>query len=139
LGIESNRRQADYSGGPDALLQQQLDEKPQPIRSEGGVNERYCALCREQGKPNETAREMITIRPRSGGDPRRVAVCSSHVKGLDETTSPYVVDAPARAFPKSGSDRPRSHVPGRRKSGDMVRTTRKSDRYGRTERGRFGE
>lgn len=50
------------------------------IHSEGGVNERYCVLCNEEGKPNETAREMVTIRPRSGGEPGRVAVCPAHLE-----------------------------------------------------------
>ncbi len=139
MDTKSRRRQADLSGGPLGLLKQELDEKPHPVRSEGGVNERHCVLCKEQGRPNETARDMVTITPRSGGEPRKVAVCASHLKSLGESTSPYVVDATARGFPSRGSARPRTYVPGKRKSGDMVRTIRKAERYGRTERGRLGE
>jgi hypothetical protein len=137
---ESRRRREDNSGGLAGAVQQQLDEMPPyTIRSEGGANERHCVLCREQGKPNETARDMVTIRLRSGGGPRRVAVCSSHVKSLGETASPYVVDELPRGFPTSGSARPRAYVPGKRKSGDISRTMRKAERYGKTQRGRLGE
>lgn len=104
------------------------------------MNERHCVLCREEGKPSETARDMVTIRPRSGGEPRRVAVCSAHIKSLgDAATSPYVVDDQARGFPNRGSARPRVYVPGERKGGDVARTMRKAERYGRTQRGRLGQ
>jgi hypothetical protein len=103
------------------------------------VNERHCVLCKEEGKLNETAHEMVTIRPRSGGEPRKVAVCLSHVKSLGEPSSPYVVAELARSFPTRGSARPRTYVPGKRKGGDIARTMRKAERYGGTQRGKLGE
>jgi|HubBroStandDraft_6_1064221.scaffolds.fasta_scaffold383607_3 hypothetical protein len=134
------RWQTDNSAGlADAARQQQDEGRPHPIRSEGGVNERHCVLCKEQGKLNETAHEMVTIRPRSGGEPRKVAVCLSHLKSLAEPASPYVVAELARSFPTRGSARPRTYVPGKRKSGDIARTIRKAERYGGTQRGRLGE
>ncbi len=135
----SRRWTGDNSEGTTGSVQQQLDEKPKPIHSEGGVNGRYCVLCKEEGKPNETAHDMVTIRPRPGGEPRRVAVCLAHVKSLGEPASPYVVAEPARGFPTRGSARPRTYVPGKRKGGDIPRTMRKAERYGRTQRGRLGE
>ncbi|HVC27483.1 MAG TPA: hypothetical protein VND40_04925 [Nitrososphaerales archaeon] len=134
------RRQGDNSAGLAGSVQQQLDEKAtKPIHSEGGVNGRHCVLCKEQGMLNVTAHEMVTIKPRSGGEPRKVAVCSSHVKSLGEPSSPYLVDELARSFPTRGSARPRAYVPGKRKGGDIPRTMRKTERYGRTQRGRLGE
>ena len=103
------------------------------------MNERHCVLCKEEGKLNETAHDMVTIRPRSGGEPRKVAVCIAHVKSLGEPTSPYVVAELERSFPTMGAARPRTYVPGKRKGGDIPRTMRKSERYGRTQRGRLGE
>jgi hypothetical protein len=136
---DARRNNRDDSAGLAGAVQQQLDERPQPVHSEGGVNDRHCVLCKEEGRPNVTARDMVTIKPRSGGEPRRVAVCSSHVKSLGEPTSPYVVAELARAFPTRGSARPRTYVPGKRKSGDLPRTMRKAERYGGTQRGRLGE
>lgn len=130
----------DSSAGPAGSVQQQLDEKPtKPIHSEGGVNERHCVLCKEEGKPNETSHDMVTIRDREGGEARTVAVCLAHVKSLGEPSSPYVVAEPVRRFPTRGSDRPRAYVPGKRKSGDIPRNMRQSERYGRTQRGKLGE
>jgi hypothetical protein len=140
MSSDSHRWTGDNSAGSAGLVQQQLDEKPpKPIHSEGGVNERHCVLCREEGKPNETAHDMVTIRPRSGGEPRTVAVCLAHIKSLGESASPYVVAEPVRAFPTRGSARPRTYVPGKRKNGDIPRTIRKAERYGGTQRGRLGE
>jgi hypothetical protein len=140
MGNESRRWPGDNSAGSAGSVQLQLDEKPpQPIHSEGGVNERHCVLCREEGKQNETAHDMVTIRPRSGGELRRVAVCLAHIKSLGEPTSPYVVAEPVRGFPTRGSARPRAYVPGKKNSGDLPRTMRKSERYGGTQRGRLGE
>jgi hypothetical protein len=137
---ESRRRQQDNSVGLAGLAQQHPDEgRPHPIRSEGGVNERHCVLCKEEGKLNETAHEMVTIRPRSGGEPRKVAVCLSHVESLSEPASPYVVAELARTFPTRGSARPRTYVPGKRKSGDIARNMRRAERYGGTQRGKLGE
>ena len=130
----------DDSAGLTRSIQQQLDGKPpRPIRSEGGVNDRHCVLCKEEGKANETARDMVTIRKRSGGEPRRVAACSAHVKSLGEPTSPYVVAEPIRGLPTRGSARPRPYVEGKKKDGDISRTIRRVERYGRTQRGRLGE
>jgi hypothetical protein len=120
-------------------VQQQLDERPHPVHSEGGVNERHCVLCKEEGNPGETARDMVTIKPRSGGASRKIAVCSTHLKSLGEADSPYVVAELARTFPTRGSARPRTYVPGKRKSGDQPRTMRQNERYGGTQRGRLGE
>jgi len=139
MDSESRRWHADYSVGPAGAVRQQDEKPPNPIRSGGAANERHCVLCKEEGKLNETARYMVTIRPRSGGEPRKVAVCSSHIKSLGETTSPYVVDELHRSFPARGSARPRTYVPGKRKSGDIPRTMRKAERYGKTQRGRLGE
>jgi hypothetical protein len=138
---ESRRRQPDNSVGLAGAAQQQPGEarRPHPIRSEGGVNERHCVLCKEEGRPNETAHEMVTIRPRSGGEARKIAVCLSHVRSLGEPSSPYVVAELARGFPARGSARPRTYVPGKRKGGDIVRTMRKAERYGGTQRGKLGE
>jgi hypothetical protein len=140
METESRRWKPDSSVGLAGAAQQQPDEgPPHPIRSEGGVNERHCVLCKEEGKLNETAHEMVTIRPRSGGEPRKVAVCLSHVKSLGEPSSPYVVAELARSFPTRGSARPRTYVPGKRKGGDIARTMRKAERYGGTQRGKLGE
>jgi hypothetical protein len=139
MDSRSRRTQRDSSAGLTDSTQQQLDEKPQLIRIEGGVNERHCVLCREEGKPNETAREMVTISPRSGGEARRIAICSTHLKSLGEAGSPHVVTGPGRVFPTRGSARPMAYVPGKKKNGDISRTIRKAERYGRTQRGRLGE
>ena len=137
---ESRGRREDHSAGVTGAIQQQLDEKPHPVRSEGGATERHCVLCKEEGRENETARDMVTIRLRSGGEARKVAVCSAHLKSLGEaTSSSYVVDDQPRGFPNRGSARPRSYVPGQRKDGDIGRTMRKAERYGRTQRGRLGQ
>jgi hypothetical protein len=140
MGSESRRWSGDNSARVAGSYQQQLDGKPpHPIHSEGGVNERHCVLCKEEGKLNETAHDMVTIKPRSGGEPRRVAVCLAHVNSLGEPTSSYVVAEPVRSFPTRGSARPRAYVPGKRNSGDIPRTMRKAERYGGTQRGRLGE
>jgi hypothetical protein len=140
MSSQSRRWLGDNSAGIAGSVQQQLDEKQgKPIRSEGGVNDRHCLLCKEEGRLNETAHDMVTIRPRSGGETRRVAVCLAHVKSLGEPTSQYVVAEPVRGFPTRGSARPRAYVPGKRKSGDIPRTMRKAERYGGTQRGRLGE
>lgn len=136
---DASRWPRDDSAGTAGSAQQQLDEKPKPIHSDGGVNERRCVLCTEEGKPNETAHEMVMIRPRSGGAPRRVALCIAHVKSLGEPESPYVVAEPDRGFPTRGSARPRTYVPGKRNNSDLPRTMRKAERYGGTQRGRLGE
>lgn len=117
------------------------DKAPRRTHSEGGANQRYCVLCKEEGKPNETARDMVTIRPRSGGEPRRVALCSNHVESLGEPASPYVVVVVARArgFPTRGSARPGRHIQRKSEKGDINRTMRRVERYGRTQRGRLGE
>jgi hypothetical protein len=140
MEAESRRLRLDSSAGLADAAEQAPDEgRPHPIRSQGGVNERHCVLCKEQGMLNETAHEMVTIRPRSGGEQRKVAVCLSHVKSLGDPASPYVVAELARTFPTRGSARPRTYVPGKRKSGDIARTIRKAERYGGTQRGRLGE
>jgi hypothetical protein len=132
--------QGDNSAGVAGSIQTQLDDKaPRRIHSEGGANERYCVLCREEGKPNETARDMVTIRPKSGGEPRKVAVCSGHVESLGEPASPYVVAEPVRVLPTRGSIRPGKHFQGKSVKGDISRGMRKIERYGKTQRGRLGE
>jgi len=140
MGSDSRRWPGDNSVGLAGPAGQQTRGKPQrPIHSEGGVNERHCVLCKEEGKPNETAHDMVTIRLRSGGEPRSVAVCLAHVKSLGEPSSPYVVAEPVRGFPTRGSARPRTYVPGKKTSGDIPRAMRRVERYDRTQRGRLGE
>jgi len=140
MGSESRRRRGDDSGGLAGSVQHQLDGKPPtPIHIEGGVNERHCVLCTEEGRPNETAHDVVTIRLRSGGGTRRVAVCLAHVESLAEPTSSYVVAELVRGFPTRGSARPRTYVPGKRDNRDLPRTMRKAERYGGTQRGRLGE
>jgi hypothetical protein len=140
MNVESARWQSDDSVGPAGAVRPPADQRsPDPIHDEGAANERRCVLCKEEGRPNETAHGVVTIRPRSGGEPRKVAVCSFHLEGLGEATSPYVVDELARSFPTRGSAKPRAYVPGKRKGGDIPRTMRRAERYGRTQRGRLGE
>jgi hypothetical protein len=111
------------------------------IHSEGGVTERYCVLCREEeGKPNETAHEMVTIRPKIGGKQRRVAVCLVHVASLGKAASPHeVIAEPIRGNRPKGYAQPVEHVQGKSEKGNINRTLRRVERYGRTQRGRLGE
>jgi len=140
MDVESARWQSDDSVGPAGAIRPPADEKlPDPIHGDGAADDRRCVLCKEQGRPNETAHGLVTIRPRSGGEPRKVAVCSFHVRSLGEATSPYIVDELTPSFPTRGSARSHSYVPGKRKGGDIPRTMRRVERYGRTQRGRLGE
>jgi len=121
-------------------IRQEIDDKAMlRIHSEGGVNERYRVLCNEEGKPNETARDMVTIRPRSGGEPGRVAVCYAHLESLREPSSPYVVAEPAKGQPARWSPRPRQIDERKSQTGDIGRTLPGVERYGKTQRGRLGE
>ena len=117
------------------------DKVPRRIHSEGGVGERYCVLCKEEAsKPNETARHMMTIRPRSGGKLRRIAVCLAHADSLDKVTYPYeVIAEPTRGIPTRGSVRPGKHIQRKSEKGDINRTLRRIERYSKTQRGRLGE
>jgi hypothetical protein len=117
-----------------------VDKVPRRIQSEGSVNETYCALCREEGKPNETARDLVTIRPKSGGRLRRVAVCRSHADGLGKSESPYeLVVAPARGVSAKGLARESRHVQGKSERGNINRSLRRAERYSKGQRGRLGE
>jgi hypothetical protein len=116
------------------------DKVPRRIRSEGGVSERYCVICKEEGKPNETAHDMVTIRPRTGGKTRRVAVCLVHVDSISKPESPYeVIAEPIRGNRSRGSARQSKHIQRKSEQGDINRTLRLVERYGRTQRGRLGE
>ena len=117
------------------------DKVPRRIQSEGGVSERYCVLCKEEdGKPNETAHDMVTLRPKSGGKLRRVAVCLLHVDSLGKPGFPYeVIAEPARGNRAKGSVRPGEHVLGKSEKGNINRKLRRVERYSRTQRGRLGE
>ena len=109
-------------------------------RSESGTTERYCILCKEEGKPSETARDVVTIRPREGGRPMRVALCLAHVEGLGRPGSLYeVVTAPARVIPAKGLARQTIHVEGKSEKGNINRTLRRAERYSKGQRGRLGE
>lgn len=114
---------------------------PRRIQSEGGVSERYCDLCMEEdGKSNETARDMVTVTSRTGGEPRRIAVCLPHFEGLGKPDSPYVVIAePAKGRRPGSTARPSEHNKGKSQAGEINRTRRQSERYAKTQRGRLGE
>jgi hypothetical protein len=140
LKSEARRSSEDSSSRIGGSITQEVDAKAQRrIHSEGGVNERYCVLCAEEGKPNETSRDMVTIRPRSGGEQRRIAVCSAHLETLGEPSSPYLVASPTVSLPTRGSPRPHQNVQRKSQTGDISRTLRRVERYGKTQRGRLGE
>jgi hypothetical protein len=116
------------------------DKVPGRAHSESGVGQRYCVLCKEEGKPNETARHMVTIRPKSGGKPREIAVCLGHADSLGKPASPYeVIAEPARGIPSRGSVRPGKHNEEKSEKGDINRTLRRVGRYSKSQRGRLGE
>src|ERR1700694_1221924 len=100
---------------------------PRPIHNEGGVGERFCALCKEEeGKPDETAYDMVTIRPRTGGKPRRVAVCFVHLDSLGKPASPYEIIAdPNRGIHPQGSAQQGKHMQGKSEKGNANRTRRR--------------
>jgi hypothetical protein len=117
-----------------------VNRAPRQTSSEGGAGERYCVLCEEDGKPNEIARNMVTIRPKSGGEPRRVAICLVHVDGLGKPESAYkVVAEPTKAVQPKNSARAGKQSQGKSQRGDINRTLRQTERYGKTQRGRLGE
>jgi len=117
-----------------------VDKVARRARSEGGASERYCVLCKEEGKPGETARDVVTIRPREGGRPMRVALCLAHADGLGRPGSLYeVVAAPARVIPAKGLARQSRHVEGKSEKGNINRTLRRAERYSKGQRGRLGE
>ena len=100
----------------------------------------YCVLCKEEGNPNEMARDVVTIRPRDGGKPRRAALCLAHFVGLGRPGSLYeVAAAPGRAVPAKGLARQRRHVEGKSEQGNINRTLRRAERYSKGQRGRLGE
>lgn len=110
------------------------------VPSRTGEGERYCALCKEEGKPRETARDFVTIRPKEGGSPMRVPLCVAHREGLGKTSSLYeLVAPPARAVPAKGQARQALHVEGKSEKGNISRTLRRAERYSKGQRGRLGE
>jgi hypothetical protein len=110
------------------------------VSSEGGASDGYCVLCREEGKPNETARDVVTIKPRNGGRERRVTVCLAHLDGFGKPESLYeVVAAPVRGIPAKGLARQIRHVQGKSEKGNINRTLRRAERYSKGQRGRLGE
>jgi hypothetical protein len=109
-------------------------------RNESAAAERYCVFCKEEGKPGESAREVVTIRPREGGRQVRVALCLAHVQGLGRPGSLYVLVAPpARTIPAKGLARQTLHVEGKSEKGNINRTLRRAERYSKGQRGRLGE
>jgi hypothetical protein len=117
-----------------------VDKFPRPVKAERRVTETYCVLCREEGKPNETARDFVTIRPKSGGRQRRIAVCRAHFGTLGDSQSPYeVVAAPARGVSAKGLAREKKHVEGKSERGNINRTLRRAERFSKGQRGRLGE
>jgi hypothetical protein len=117
-----------------------VDRVTRRVRGEGSASEGYCVLCKEEGKPSETARDVVTIRPREGGRPMRVALCLAHVEGLGRPGSLYeVVAAPARVIPAKGLARQTMHVEGKSEKGNINRTLRRAERYSKGQRGRLGE
>jgi hypothetical protein len=140
LQTEAGRSSKGSSSRIGGSIREQIDDKAQKlIHSEGGVNGRYCVLCKEEGRPNETARDMVTIRPKSGGEQRRVAICSAHLETLGEPSSPYAVSEPTIGPPTRGSPRAHERIQRKSQTGDISRTLRRVERYGRTQRGRLGE
>ena len=110
------------------------------VRTAGGTGERYCVLCKEEGKPGETAREVVTVRPREGGRPMRLALCLAHLDGLGRPGSLYeAVPPPSRVIPAKGLARQNLHVEGKSEKGNINRTLRRAERYSKGQRGRLGE
>ena len=117
-----------------------VDKVVRRVRTGGGTSERFCVLCKEEGRPNEAAREVVTIRARDGGRPMRVALCLSHVDGLGRPGSLYeAVPPPARVIPAKGLARQTRHVEGKSEKGNINRTLRRAERYSKGQRGRLGE
>jgi len=117
-----------------------VDKVSKIARREGGGTESYCVLCKEEGKPNETARDVVTIRPKRGGTLRRVTVCLAHFNGLGKPESTYeLVAAPGRGIPAKGLARQSKHVQGKSEKGNINRTLRRAERYSKGQRGRLGE
>jgi len=117
-----------------------VDKVTRRVRSEGEASDGYCALCKEEGKPSETARDVLTIRPREGGKPMRVPLCLAHVEGLGKSGSLYeLVAPPARIVPAKGLARQTRHVEGKSEKGNINRTLRRAERYSKGQRGRLGE
>ncbi|MDA4112986.1 MAG: hypothetical protein OK474_02970 [Thaumarchaeota archaeon] len=116
-------------------------EAPTRVKSEGGASERFCVLCQEEdGKTNETAHDMVTIRSTAGGKSRMVAVCLAHAESLGKPGSPYeIVTAPVRGVRPRSPVRPSGQIQGKSAKGDISRTLRQTERYGKTQRGRLGE
>jgi hypothetical protein len=111
------------------------------VKSEGGVKDRFCVLCQEEdSKTNETAHDMVTIRSSAGGKSRRVAVCLAHIESLGKPGSQYelVAETVATVRPRSPV-RPSRQIQGKSAEGDISRTLRQTERYGKTQRGRLGE
>jgi hypothetical protein len=117
-----------------------VDKVQRRVQSEGRAKETYCLLCREEGKRNETARDYVTVRLKSGGAVRRIAVCRSHADGLGRSESPYeVVAAPARGVSAKGLARESKHVQGKSEQGNINRSLRRAERFSKGARGRLGE
>ena len=119
---------------------QMVEKAPRRTSGKGGARESYCVLCREEGKPNETALDVVTIRPRSGGRVLRATVCLFHLNGLGKPGSVYeLVAAPPRGVPAKGLARESKHVEGKSEKGNINRTLRRAERYSKGQRGRLGE
>ena len=114
-------------------------ELPRHVQGDSPAGERYCALCKGEGHPNETARGIVAIRPREGGRLRKVAVCLNHADKVGKAESPYeLIAQPARSRnPVHG--RPANRLQGKTEKGDIKRTLRRVERYSKTQRGRLGE
>lgn len=122
---------------PESIM---VDKMARRVRSQVGAVERYCTLCKEEGRPSESARDVVTIRPRGGGKAMRVPLCLAHTEGLGKPGSLYeLVIAPARVVPVKGSARQNLHVEGKSEKGDISRTLRVTERYSKGQRGRLGE
>jgi len=117
-----------------------VDKATRQVHNEGGVGDGYCALCKEEGRPSETARDVLTIRPREGGKPMRVPLCLAHVDGLGKPGSLYeLINPPRRVVPAKGLARQTLHVEGKSEKGNINRTLRRAERYSKGQRGRLGE
>jgi hypothetical protein len=114
---------------------------PPRANSFSGAGERYCVICKEEGgNPTESARHVVTIKLRTGGNPRKVALCAMHFRGIGDPRSSYVL------VPElTGAPRPRASAPtdtqkrGSRRKGEVNNSLRQLGRYSKTQRGRLGE
>ncbi|MGA2664203.1 MAG: hypothetical protein ABSF83_04595 [Nitrososphaerales archaeon] len=117
-----------------------VDKVARGTSGEGGASGRYCVFCKEEGEPEETARDVVTIRLREGGRPRRVALCKAHADALGGPGSMYeAVRPPTKVVPAKGLARQTLHVEGKSEKGNINRTLRRAEGYSKGQRGRLGE